>query len=154
MAQHSHNGSSSPSTVQRAEEAATRGAVERAAGFLSAACAVHCLAVPVASAVVPLMGAGNRASELFHGLDPILSVFVVVGGALSALLGYRRHGDVRLSLIMVMCIALYMAGHLWEGVWYGNMLAVMAGLGLAAASFVSARMSHSHSHDASCDHVH
>ena len=142
----------SESPVQRAEQAAVRGAVERAAGWLSAACAVHCLLLPIVSAVVPLMGASSRAGALFHGIDPVLSVFLVVGGMLSAVLGYRRHGDARLSGLTLLCIAVYMAGHLWEGVWYGNMLAVAAGLGLAAASFVSARLSHTH--DPECDHVH
>jgi hypothetical protein len=126
--------------------------VERAAGWLSAACAVHCLLLPVVSALVPLLGASSRAGALFHGIDPVLSMLVVVGGTLSAVLGYRRHGDARLSAIMLLCIAVYMAGHLWEGLWYGNMLAVAAGLGLAAASFVSARLSHTHS--AECDHAH
>lgn len=126
---------------------------ERAATWLSAACAVHCLVVPVASAALPLVGASTGAA--FGGaVDHVLSLLVVVGGLLSALFGFRRHHDLRLSLTMVACIALYLLGHALEGAWYGTALAVAGGLGLAASSFVSARLGHTHdhAHSDSCAH--
>jgi hypothetical protein len=41
-------------------------------------------------------------------------------------------------------------GHAHEGAWFGSALAIVAGLGLAAASFWSARLGHAHNAD--CDH--
>lgn len=127
--------------------------LERAATWLSAACAVHCLVVPVASAALPLVGASTGAA-LGGTVDHALGVLVVVGGLLSALFGYRRHQDLRLSLAMVGCIALYLLGHALEGTWYGTALAVGGGLGLATCSFVSARLGHAHQHQHSdsCAH--
>jgi hypothetical protein len=127
-------------------------AFERAATWLSALCAVHCLLVPVASAALPLVGASTGAA--FGGtVDHVLNILVVVGGALSALVGYRRHHDLRLSLIMVACVAVYLLGHALESAWYGVALAVVGGLGLAASSFVSARRGHvHHAHEGECAH--
>lgn len=120
-------------------------AFERAATWLSALCAVHCLLVPVASAALPLVGASTGA-VLGGTVDHLLNIMVVAGGALSALVGYRRHHDLRLSLTMVACIAVYLLGHALEAAWYGVALTVVAGLGLAISSFVSARLGHVHQH--------
>jgi hypothetical protein len=122
--------------------------VERAVAWLSAACAVHCLLVPLAAALLPLLGASSQG--LLGGADPILTVLVVAGGAASALFGFRRHRDLRLSLGMAACIALYLTGHLIEPAWYGRALAVLGGIGLALLSFASARLGHAHSE--SCAH--
>ena len=126
--------------------------LERAATWLSALCAVHCLVVPVASAALPLVSASTGAA-LGGTIDHVLSLFVVLGGALSAAFGYRRHRDLRLALSMAGCIAVYLLGHALESAWYGTALAVAGGLGLAVSSFLSARLGHVHHHHAQeCAH--
>jgi hypothetical protein len=124
--------------------------LERVATWLSAACAVHCLLVPVASALVPLVGVSSQAAMFDERYEDWLHVFVVAGGLLSLLVGYRRHGEARIAGAMALGMVLYLAGHAVEGAWYGVLVSVIGGLGLAAASFWSARRGHAH--DEACEH--
>ena len=130
--------------------------LERAATWLSAACAVHCLLVPVASALVPLVGVGSQASRIDDRYEDWLHLLVVAGGLLSLLVGYRRHREARIAAAMGLGIALYLVGHAAEQAWYGVAISVIGGLGLAAASFWSARrghaLSHEHAHGEHCAH--
>lgn len=118
--------------------------LERAATWLSAACAVHCLLVPVASALVPLVGVSSQASMLDERYEDWMHVLVVAGGLLSLLVGYRRHREARIAGAMALGLVLYLAGHAAESAWYGVLISVVGGLGLAAASFWSARRGHMH----------
>lgn len=120
--------------------------LERIATWLSAACAVHCLLVPVASALVPLVGVSTQASQLDERYEDWLHLLVVAGGLLSLLVGYRRHREARIAAAMALGIALYLVGHAAESAWYGVVISVVGGLGLAAASFWSARRGHAHAH--------
>ena len=104
---------------------------------------MHCLVVPVASAALPLVGASTTGA-FGDTVDHLLSLLVIVGGALSAVFGYRRHQDLRLTLAMAGCIGVYLMGHAFERAWFGTALAVAGGLGLAASSFFSARLGHVH----------
>lgn len=120
--------------------------LERAATWISAACAVHCMLVPVASALVPLVGVGSQAGHLNERYEDWLHLMVVAGGLLSLLVGYRRHREARIAAAMGLGIALYLVGHAAEQAWYGVLISVAGGLGLAAASFWSARRGHAHTH--------
>lgn len=145
----------SSSGALRSERTGRAGrALERVATWLSAACAVHCLLVPVASALVPLVGVSGHASRLDGRYEDWLHVLVVAGGLLSLLVGYRRHREARIAAAMGLGIALYLAGHAAEHAWYGVLISVVGGLGLAAASFWSARQGHTHghAHGAHCAH--
>ena len=122
--------------------------MERAAAWLSVACAIHCLLVPVGAALLPLLGSG--LSAFGRAADPLLIVLVVAGAGGSAVFGYRRHHDLRLSLTMGAFLLLYLVGHGLEEAWYGRALAVFSGLSLALASFASARLGHVHT--ATCAH--
>jgi hypothetical protein len=124
--------------------------LERAAAWLSAACAVHCLLLPLGAALLPLLGVSALGS-LGRSAEVALSLLVVVGGVGSALLGFRRHRELWLSLVMAGCVLLYLAGHGLEQVWYGRALAIAGGVGLALASFASARLGHNHA-PGSCAH--
>lgn len=122
--------------------------LERATAFLSAACAVHCLLMPLVIAVLPLVGTSGVV--LGGTAELLLSALVLVSGVASLVLGYRRHHDARVAALIVICLVLYVVGHANEQTWLGNALAVVAGLGLAGASFWSARLGHSH--DEACAH--
>jgi hypothetical protein len=111
------------------------------------ACAIHCLLVPVGAALLPLLGSG---ASLLGTADPLLSLLVVAGAGASAVLGYRRHRDLRLSLLMAGCIVLYLAGHALDETWYGRAIAIVGGISLALTSFASARLGHVHTE--SCAH--
>lgn len=124
--------------------------LERFAAWLSAACAVHCLLFPLSAALLPLLGV-SALGALGRSAELALTLAVVAGGGASALLGFRRHRDLKLCLLMVACVLVYLAGHGLEQVWYGRALAIAGGLGLALASFASARIGHAHA-PGSCAH--
>jgi hypothetical protein len=116
---------------------------ERAAAFLSAACALHCLALPVATTLLPALGA-SEALHLEGGFDLGLNMLVVVSVAAGAVWGFRRHRDVRVTSAMALGLLAYLLGHALEN----TSLSVTAGLILAAASFASTRLTQH------CDHAH
>lgn len=122
--------------------------LERAATWLSLACAVHCLLVPVAMSVLPLFGATGALAVDDHA--ELTLTLLVLGSALAGMVwGYRRHGNLRLVYATLSGLSAYLLGHLFHESWYGVVLAVAGALALAASSFVSARLSHQ-CEDASC----
>jgi hypothetical protein len=122
--------------------------LERVTGFLSAACAVHCLLTPLVVAALPLVGSSGAA--LSGESELLLSALVLISGTATLVLGYRRHRDLRSVGLIGGFLLLYLLGHARETSWYGTALSVVAGLGLAGASFWSARLGHSH--DEQCAH--
>lgn len=141
---------SSFESQQQLTEPAEKGALglERVTGFLSAACAIHCLLMPLVIAALPLVGTSGVA--LGGTTELVLSTLVLVSGSATLVLGFRRHRDLRIAAFISACLLLYLIGHAREGFWYGTALSVVAGLGLAAASFWSARLGHLH--DEQCAH--
>jgi hypothetical protein len=137
--------------LEKAEQDALAGGsigLERVTGFLSAACAIHCLLMPLVVALLPLVGTSGLV--LGGTTELLLSALVLVSGTASLVLGYRRHRDGRIAAFIGGCLLLYLIGHAHEAAWYGTALSVIAGLGLAAASFWSARQGHLH--DEECAH--
>jgi hypothetical protein len=125
--------------------------LERAATWVSLACAVHCLLVPLLAAGLPL-AAGTGARFISHPAVELGLAAVVLGGAgFTGLLGFRRHRDVRVLAVLAAGLVLYVLGHVLDG-WPSSALSIAGALLLAAASFTSARLSHMH--DESCAHQH
>jgi hypothetical protein len=115
---------------------------DRWAAWLSFACAVHCLLVPVAAAALPLAGASSALLE-HPALELSLSGLVLLGAAFTAVIGFRRHRDARLVAIVAGAVAAYGLGHMLTG-WPGSVLSVSGALVLAFSSLRSARLSHVH----------
>lgn len=128
--------------------------LERAASWLSLACAVHCLVMPAALALLPVLGASSF--ELGEDLDHALSALVIVSATAGAIWGYRRHHDTRFLVATALGLGCYLAGHALEPRWYGIVTAVLGALVLAASSFLGARMGHAavhpHHANAPCSH--
>jgi len=124
---------------------------ERAATWLSLACAVHCLVMPLAISVMPLLGASG-VTHLGPTAEHAMTLLVVASALAGVVWGYRRHRDVRVVYATLVGLGAYLIGHAFEGSWYGLVIAVLGALTLAASSFSSARMSHAHSHDEACGH--
>jgi len=125
-------------TSERRPSAST---AERAATWLSLACAVHCLVVPVAMSVMPLLGASG-VTDLAPEAELALTLMVVTSAIAGVTWGYRRHRDGRVVLATGVGLAAYLIGHLHEGSWYGLGLGVAGALVLAGSSFLGARLSH------------
>lgn len=104
--------------------------------------------MPLVIALLPLVGTSGVV--LGGTTELLLSGMVLVSGMASLVLGYRRHRDARVAGLIAGCLVLYVVGHAHEQSWLGNALAVVAGLGLAGASFWSARLGHAH--DEACAH--
>lgn len=118
--------------------------LERAATWLSLACAAHCLLMPAVIALTPLLGASLAPEN--PTLELVLNVTVVVSALLGGLWGYRRHRDLRLVLATVAGLVVYLIGHKLEGSTPGLALAVLGAVLLASSSFLSARLQHAAEH--------
>lgn len=118
--------------------------LERAAIWLSLACAAHCLLMPVAMMLMPLLGASLAPEN--PTLELVLNGIVVVSALLGGLWGYRRHRDVRLVAATVAGLVVYLIGHGLEGSTAGLALAVSGAVMLASSSFLSARLQHAAEH--------
>ncbi|MDB4973373.1 MAG: hypothetical protein JWN48_1714 [Myxococcaceae bacterium] len=118
---------------------------ERAATWLSLACAVHCLVMPVAISVMPLLGASGL-TQLGPTAELVMTLLVVASALVGVVWGYRRHRDLRFVLATVLGLVAYLVGHAFEASWFGISLAVLGALTLAASSFLGAKLSHTHVH--------
>lgn len=57
---------------------------------LSAACVIHCLALPLLIILFPILGSTVLADDSFHGL---LLILIIPSSALAFYVGCRQHGD-------------------------------------------------------------
>lgn len=96
----------------------------------SLACAVHCVALPLLAAVLPLAGAAVH----YEPLEYLLLGATPVVGLLALYRGYRyQHRRIRPSVLFIAGFALLMAGHFWfPEAWELTGIAVGAGLLIAA----------------------
>jgi len=130
-------------TSAASEEAPRR--LERAATWVSLACAVHCLVFPLLGGLLPVLGA-SHVFTAGSGLETLLTLTVVGSVAAGGALGFSRHRDLRVLVGMIAGLALYLCGHALEGKPIGLVLSIAGALVLASASFFSARLSQH------CDH--
>jgi uncharacterized membrane protein len=141
-------------TASGAERVARASNVERAASWLSLACAVHCLVMPLALSALPLLSASPY--QLDTNIDHALNVLVIVSAVAGSVWGYRRHGELRFVVASALGLAAYLAGHALEPRWYGVFAAVVGALVLAASAYFGARLGHErvHPHHAGASHSH
>jgi len=101
---------------------------------------VHCLAVPVIVAVLPIASVSFGDSQHFHGLMLWLVVPTSVGGFL---LGYRLHGRLDLVLVAGVAISLLAAAAIWgHQAWTESVeisVSVVGSLLLASAHWLNFR---------------
>jgi len=122
-------------------------ALDRMGGIASTSCALHCLMLSLAPAVVSLLGVDFLANEtcewIFFGAA--LSFAVLAAG-----LGYRSHGSRWILAGFATGMLVLVAGRLGEAlhVYPGaGVLAITGGLLLATSHLLSAR------HIRSCGHT-
>lgn len=103
--------------------------------MISSACLVHCLALPLLGAMLPLFAASLPADEWVHPL--LLGAALPVTG-LALLRGYRRHRRARPALIGCLGLAL-IAGALFSGAAAEAALTAAGGLLVAGAHVLNWR---------------
>jgi hypothetical protein len=107
---------------------------------LSAVCLVHCLALPVLVAVLPLAALTLGASGHFHGV----MLWLVVPTSVAGLgLGFRVHGRAGIVLAGACGVAMLAAAALWgHAAWDAvleTVVSVVGSLVLAAAHWLNFR---------------
>jgi hypothetical protein len=69
------------------------GRLDRAAMWISMICLVHCMALPLALALLPTLGATILPKYLDNNLFHVIFAFVLLGvGGIAFVQGFRRHG--------------------------------------------------------------
>jgi hypothetical protein len=117
--------------------------VDRVGICVSAACAVHCLAMPVLLALGPAM------SSIFlvgHGLERVLAIGAVLTAVACLCWGYRIHGKKRLIVSFLAAAVFILAGQLVAEGWLETVLVVTGGLGLIGSHLLNRALCKS------CDH--
>ncbi len=132
--------------------------IDKFGAFASALCAVHCAAVGLAMAVLPVLGltflADPRTEAVFIGTAVVLGVWAIVAG-------YRRHRNRWPAVLFLAGLVLVAASHLGHGHAHGvasaahvhgpgcvhrepwaAALAVLGGLTLVAFHVVNHRLGH------------
>ncbi len=121
-----------------------------AAALVSSLCAVHCLVTPLAAGVLPLVGLGFFASELFEwGMLAFSALIGVVGFGLSF---WHLHNNARPFAVFIAGIATLAMTHLLlEGsaLLHGTMVVVGA-----AVIWQAGRMNHAAVHACQRCHPH
>jgi hypothetical protein len=121
--------------------------LERLTTWLSVACAVHCIVMPLLSGLLPALGA-TQVLEAGSGLETVLTVLVVVSVGAGGVVGFLRHRDLRVVWGLGAGLAIYLVGHILEQSPIGFAAAILGAAVLAGASIMSARLSQT------CDHAH
>lgn len=113
--------------------------LDQAGAFLSSACALHCLTLPLLVVALPWLGFGFL-------LDRKLELLFIAGSlslaTISFCLGYHLHREVRLLLALYLCTGMIVLGKVFVGGSTGLWLAVPGALGLAAGHFFNRRLCH------------
>jgi MerC mercury resistance protein len=124
--------------------------LDRIAISLSAICIVHCLAVPLIVAILPIAALGFGAESHFHA---IMLWLVVPVSIIGLIMGYRVHhrsGIVALGIVGVTVISIAaIVGHRQWAVSTEILVSVVGSLLLAGAhwtNFVVVRKIHVHHH--------
>ena len=107
---------------------------------LSLACAAHCLLLPLALSLLPLIG--YRFSMDLH--SPLHSAFIFSTVLLSAFTmcqGIRMHRSLRVMLIFLSAVGFFSAAHLLaEGTTQEHMLLGLGGICLAAGHVLNLQL--------------
>jgi hypothetical protein len=115
---------------------------------LSAICIVHCLAVPLLIAGLPIAALSFGNSEHFHG---VMLWLVVPTSVFGFSLGYRIHRQSGLVLLGAVGVAILAVAGLWgHGAWSSALevtVSVVGSLLLASAHWLNFRaVRHCHQH--------
>ena len=107
-----------------------QGFVDTTGACLSFACAVHCLAMPLLVAVLPLCGLGFLVSE---GAELFIIIGAIGLAIVSLAWGVRHHQSWRAFLILVVALAFIVTSHTFAEGSFEVMLHGVGGILLASA---------------------
>jgi len=106
-----------------------RGSLDRVAIGLSGLCALHCLVMPIAIVLFPMVAASFGSDERFHfGL----AVLVLPSSALALVLGCRRHRDLAVLGLGLLGLSAFLGLALWGHDALGEVRERLASAGASA----------------------
>jgi hypothetical protein len=135
--------------VETGLEASDSSWVDRAGICVSAACAVHCLAMPILLAVIPAM---SSILVIGHGIEVGLAGAAVILAVACLCWGFRIHRKKRLILSFSAAAIFILSGQLWAEGWLETALVVCGGLGLVGSHLLNRALCRSCS--TCCSHEH
>lgn len=115
---------------------APTGRASRLAHWLALGCAIHCLAMPLVAAVLPVVGLGFMANE---NAETVLIAGALVLGAATLWHGWRFHRQRRPAALWLAALGLFAIAKLVSEGAAETALSVAGALALAAAQFVDRR---------------
>lgn len=120
-----------PETVRR---------VDQLGVYVSAACAVHCLSLPLFVAAIPAFGSILYVGE---GLEVVLAIAAVLLAVGCLCWGFRIHRKKRLFLTFAAAAALIIWGQLFAEGWWEVGLVVTGATGLVGSHLLNRKLCHS-----------
>ena len=118
---------------------------DKAAIGLSAACAIHCLLVPVALVLMPSVASLALADESFH---VAILVAVIPASVVALTLGCRRHQRYRVTVMggagLVVLVVAALVGHDLFGEWGEKGLTLLGAFIVAVSHVSNYRLCQSH----------
>ncbi len=106
--------------------------------WLSAACAIHCLLLPIVVGILPFVGLQVLASE---GVEYAFIGAAVVIALLSALWGLKRHGLLRIAAAFACGIGVVLLGFtIGEESAQGRIVMAIGAVGLIASHRMNRRL--------------
>jgi chromate transport protein ChrA len=122
---------------------------DKAGATASTICAVHCVAVPLLFAALPVLGLSWLDNPWIDRSFLVLAVLFVV---LAHPRGYLRHRNCVPALLALAGLAgISVAVSLWEGSAAHHWLVAAGGLTVAGSHWLNRHLLHAPSH---CDHKH
>ena len=111
--------------------------VDRFGIYVSAACAVHCLALPFLVAAIPTVGS---ILDIGEGLEVVLAIAAVILAVACLCWGFRIHRKKRLFLTFALAAAFIIWGQLFAEGWWEVALVVTGALGLIGSHLLNRRL--------------
>lgn len=111
--------------------------VDRCGVYVSAACAVHCVALPLLLAAVPAVGVIVWIGE---GMETLLALGAVLLAVACLCWGFRIHRKKRLFLTFAAAAAFIVSGQLFAEGWWEVTLVVTGAFGLIGSHLLNRKL--------------
>ena len=115
----------------------THSLVDSVGAGLSFACAIHCMAMPLLIAVLPLIGLGFFLSESAE-LVMVIGAVALAAGSLTW--GYRHHRQWQILLVLGVALALIFIARFWSAAGHEAIFMALGGISLTAGHLVNRQL--------------
>lgn len=114
--------------------------------FLSIACAIHCMALPLIILIAPLTGIAFFENEVLEHLTLATSILIT---AFSLFSGFKNHRNIQLIALFFLAILVLVIGHFIPDL-FKPWADALGAFSIATTLFWNLRLTHNHQED--CKH--